>query len=129
MKITNVLDRAKALEATFLDEPEPVPGMPDAFAALKSSLQNPQFIYVSGSPSQLYPLLRSFIGTTYPPGPILLRNITFTDISKLSSLSSPDDLLAYKLAMIGRIHDWYPQKRFIAIGDSTQEDPETYGEA
>ena len=128
VKITNVLDTAKELEATFLDEAQPVEGMPDLYASLKSSLQNPQFIYVSGSPSQLYPLLHSFIGATYPPGPILLQNVTITDIAKLSSLSSPSSIQAHKLAMIDRIHDWYPQKKFIAIGDSTQRDPETYGE-
>ncbi|KAJ7228400.1 hypothetical protein GGX14DRAFT_612676 [Mycena pura] len=31
--------------------------------------------------------------------------------------------------MIDRIHGMYPNKKFLAVGDSTQQDPETYGEA
>ena len=129
MKITNVLVPAKALEATFLDDPQPVAGMPGLYAALNASLSNPQFIYVTGSPSQLYPFLRSFIDTTYPAGPILLQNVTLVDVPKVVTLASLDDLLAYKLVMVDRIQRWYPQKTFLAIGDSTQRDPETYGTA
>jgi len=35
----------------------------------------------------------------------------------------------YKLAMIDLAHGMYPSKKFLAVGDSTQKDPETYGEA
>jgi phosphatidate phosphatase APP1 len=31
--------------------------------------------------------------------------------------------------MIDRIQGMYPGKKFLTVGDSTQKDPETYGEA
>jgi hypothetical protein len=129
VKITDVLDVAKTFEATFLDDPVPVPGMPDVYNSLKSTLSNPQFFYVSGSPSQLYPFLHSFIGSTYPAGPILLQNVTLTDFSQLRNLASPDGIEVYKSAMIDRIQQIYPGKTFLTVGDSTQKDPETYGAA
>jgi hypothetical protein len=103
--------------------------MPDVYNSLKSTLSNPQFFYVSGSPSQLYPFLHSFIGSTYPAGPILLQNVTLTDFSQLRNLASPDGIEVYKSAMIDRIQQIYPGKTFLTVGDSTQKDPETYGAA
>jgi hypothetical protein len=59
----------------------------------------------------------------------MLQNITLTDISELRNLNSVDGIELYKLAMIDRIHQYYPGKTFLTIGDSTQKDPETYGAA
>lgn len=33
----------------------------------------------------------------------------------------------YKVGQINSIHGMYPQKSFLAIGDSTEKDPEVYG--
>ncbi|KAJ7594271.1 hypothetical protein C8J56DRAFT_432403 [Mycena floridula] len=129
VKISNVLNKLKLLEATFLDSPTPVAGMPDLYASLETSLKSPQFIYVSGSPFQLYPFLHDFIGASFPKGPILLRNLTITDLSSLLSFTSSDGVFEYKSAMIDRIKGIYPAKKFLVIGDSTEKDPETYGEA
>jgi phosphatidate phosphatase APP1 len=129
VKITDVLSTVSTLEATFLDDPVPVSGMPAVYASLQQSLSNPSFFYVSGSPSQLYPFIHSFIDSTYPAGPIMLQNVTLTDFSELSSLTSPDGIEVYKLAMIDRINSIYPGKTFLTVGDSTQKDPETYGAA
>jgi len=103
--------------------------MPDVYSSLQKTLSNPQFFYVSGSPSQLYPFIHSFIHSIYPDGPIMLQNVTLTEVSELKSLSSPAGIESYKLAMIDRIHSFYPGKTFLTVGDSTQKDPETYGVA
>jgi phosphatidate phosphatase APP1 len=34
----------------------------------------------------------------------------------------------YKANRIEKVHSWLPQKKVILIGDSTQSDPEAYGE-
>ena len=35
---------------------------------------------------------------------------------------------AYKVSRLKKIHRWFPDRKTICIGDSTQSDPETYGE-
>lgn len=105
--------------------------MPELYASLVKSLDSPQFIYVSGSPFQLYPFLNDFIDTAFSAskGPILLQNLTLVDIQGLLNFAGSNGVQEYKLSMIDRIHGMYPNKRFLAVGDSTQKDPETYGEA
>jgi phosphatidate phosphatase APP1 len=131
VKISNVLDKLKLVQTTLLDEPEPVAGMPELYASLATTLNSPQFIYVSGSPFQLYPFLRNFIDTSFSAstGPIFLQNLTLVDVAGLLDFAKSDGVFEYKSAMIDRIKGMYPNKKFVAIGDSTQKDPETYGEA
>ncbi|RDB19745.1 Phosphatidate phosphatase APP1 [Hypsizygus marmoreus] len=131
VKITNVLDTLAVAKSTLIDDPEPVAGMPELYASLAQSLNSPQFIYVSGSPFQLYPFLNEFIDTTYSAskGPIFLQNLTLVDIPSLLDFASSDGVFEYKVAMVDRIHGMYPGKKFLTVGDSTQMDPETYGEA
>ncbi|THH19711.1 hypothetical protein EW146_g1478 [Bondarzewia mesenterica] len=129
VKITNTLDTVKVLEATFIDDPAPVSGMPELYSYLNNALSNPAFFYVSGSPFQLYPFLNDFISTTYPNGPIFLQNLTFTNIEGLIDLvTDNDEIFEYKVGQIETIHGMYPGKKFLTVGDSTQKDPETYGE-
>lgn len=130
VKISHVLDKLALLKATLLDDPAPVTGMPELYASLARSL-NPQFIYVSGSPFQLYPFLRSFIDTTYSAsnGPIFLRNLTLVDIPEVADFVGGGNVFDYKVSMIDRIKGMYPNKKFLCVGDSTEKDPETYGEA
>lgn len=105
--------------------------MPALYSSLAKSLNDPQFIYVSGSPFQLYPFLNDFIDTTYSAskGPILLQNLTLIDIPGLLDFAASNGVQEYKVSMIDRIHGMYPNKKFLAVGDSTQKDPETYAEA
>jgi len=131
VKISHSLDTLLLAKATLLDTPVPVAGMPEVYASLAQSLNSPQFIYVSASPFQLYPFLRDFIDTTYSQsnGPIMLNNLTTTDLSSIIDFARADGVFEYKSAMIDRIQGMYPGKKFLAVGDSTQKDPETYGEA
>ena len=128
MKITNVLDTAAMLETTFLDDPVPVAGMPELYASLARTFSS-DFFYISGSMLQLYPFLHDFIDTTYSAsqGPLFLRNLT--DISDIVNILGTNGIFEYKSAVIDQIKGMYPNKKFLVIGDSTQKDPETYGEA
>ena len=106
--------------------------MPELYSHLNTALTTaagaPQVIYVSGSPVQIYPTLQPFIAANFPRGPISLRNLTFTDISEIIALANKTSILDFKLSEIEKIHSFYPNKKFVAIGDSTQFDPETYAE-
>lgn len=128
IKISNVLDTIATIKSTFLEEPKFVPGMPDLYRSLKTSLSSPQFIYLSGSPFQLYPTLRQFVNTNYQPGPILLQNLTLINIPGVLNFIQ-GATFDFKSERIDTIHSWYPAKKFLAIGDSTQSDPEIYAAA
>ncbi|KAE9390135.1 hypothetical protein BT96DRAFT_946367 [Gymnopus androsaceus JB14] len=106
--------------------------MPELYASLAQSLTHktssetipPQFIYVSGSPIQLYPFLTSFIETKFTSslGPVLLQNFSFTDDPSLI-MNSFGDGRDGKGSGNGKIE----YKSFLMIGDSTEKDPEIYG--
>ncbi len=107
-------------------------GMPDLYASLTQTLNDPPFIYITGSPYQLFPFLRDFLKASFPKsrGPIFSQNVTLADVTQvIDVLSNPNDLLDYKLSQIDRVHGIYPNKSFLTVGDSTQSDPEVYAEA
>lgn len=109
-------------------EPTPVPGMPELYAYIQSiTSASAPFFYLSASPYNLYPFLRSFRDAYYPHGPLILRDENWMTISGLlSNLTLGTE--KYKVDRIRKIHGWFPRRKIILIGDSTQSDPEAYGE-
>lgn len=102
--------------------------MPDFYKILNEQLQKPAWFYVSASPYNLYPLLHDFINQYYPPGQIFLRDASWQTLGGLlGSLTS--NVKSYKTSQIDKILGWFPQRKYVCIGDSTQEDPETYAAA
>jgi phosphatidate phosphatase APP1 len=104
----------------------PFPGVAALYRAMldgpRGNALNPLF-YVSSSPWNLYDLLAEFFRLqNIPLGPILfLRDWGLTDTEIL-----PIKNQEYKLGVIRRMMDFYPELPFILIGDSGQEDPEIY---
>ncbi|KAF6751640.1 hypothetical protein DFP72DRAFT_906743 [Ephemerocybe angulata] len=132
VKVSNVLDKVALLKSTFLETPKAVSGMPELYTSLSKSLQGPQFVYVTGSAYQFYPFLNEFIDTTYASakGPIFTQNLTVLNIPQaVEFLTSNQGTLDFKVATIDRLQTMYPQKQWLAIGDSTQKDPEAYATA
>ncbi|KAF8153193.1 hypothetical protein B0H34DRAFT_800424 [Crassisporium funariophilum] len=131
VKISNVLDTVALIKSTLLEEPKPVPGMPELYTSLAKSLNKPQFVYVTGSPFQLYPFLNKFLDTTYPnaKGPIFTQNLTVVNPVEALQFLMNGNTQAYKVSMVDRLKAMYPKKTWLAIGDSTQKDPEVYGES
>ena len=114
------------LRSTFVSEPTPIVGMPDLYAQI-NVLFSPNWFYLSASPYNLYPFLRSFLHTHYPHGPIILREASWMDLGGfLASLT--EGTQAYKRARIQKLHNWFPRRKLICVGDSTQSDPEAYGD-
>ncbi|KAK6507577.1 hypothetical protein TWF481_006004 [Arthrobotrys musiformis] len=128
IKVSNVLDKKKQIQSLFLDEHEAVEGMPQLYDMLDAKL-NPAWFYLTGSPYQLYPTLRQFIIDGYPTGPLLMKNLTFTNIKDtIEYISKEETLGGYKVEQLEKLQGYYPEKKFITIGDSTQYDPEAYAE-
>lgn len=124
IKISDVLDQPKLLARTFLEPYSAVPGMAEVYQTWQK--EGAVFHYVSGSPSPLYPALAEFLRQAgMPLGTVTLR--PFRPKSReLLSLSKPAG--AFKIRAIEDLLRRFPQRQFILVGDSGEEDPETYGE-
>lgn len=85
------------------------------------------WFYLSASPYNLYPFLRDFTHRYYPRGQLILRDASWMTIpGLLSNLTLGTQ--RYKVDRMKKLYEWLPKKKIICIGDSTQSDPEAYGE-
>ena len=124
IKISGVLDKEELLANTFLKEFRPVPGMPEVYQ--NWAKVGAIFHYVSASPWQLYPPLAEFISRErFPPGSFTLRRFRIKDRTFFNIFASPEET---KIPVIESIVSRYPDRRFILVGDSSEKDPEVYGE-
>ncbi|KAM0254648.1 hypothetical protein ACHAQJ_006557 [Trichoderma viride] len=128
IKITTTSDPVSILKETFINSPSPVPGMPELYAGIKSFLpHDTPWFYLSASPYNLYPFLKGFRDTYYPSGTFVLRDSSWKTVSGLlSSLTVGTE--EYKVDRMKKINSWLPKRKLIVFGDSTQSDPEAYGE-
>ncbi|MBA2346543.1 MAG: App1 family protein, partial [Rubrobacter sp.] len=84
---------------------------------------NPIF-YVSTGPWNLYDLLEDFLDIQgIPAGPIFLR-----DWAGLKDVLRGMDHRSHKLAVIRDLMDAHAELPFVLVGDSGQEDAETYAQ-
>ena len=98
----------------------PFEGIGDLYRALHRD-RNPLF-YVSSSPWNLYELFEDFMSINgIPPGPMLLQD---WGIDTDTLIMDPHE--RHKLAQIQTVLDYYPDLRFVLVGDSGQKDPEIY---
>jgi Uncharacterized conserved protein (DUF2183) len=115
------------LQTTFAEEPEPIAGMPEFYKHLTQKLNTPPFWYLSASPYNLYPFLHDFRSTYYPTGTLILREASWMNLAGLLT-NLTQGTQAYKTDRMEKIHRWFPRRKFVCIGDSTQTDPESYGQ-
>ena len=101
--------------------------MPQLYQSLITRLLNPTFFYLSASPWQIYLFVHEFVTTHYPVGQIILRDMSYLEFSSFVN-SWTLGTQQYKQDRMEKIHRWFPNKQFYCIGDSTQKDPEAYGE-
>ncbi|CAD6575232.1 MAG: hypothetical protein ASARMPRED_007136 [Alectoria sarmentosa] len=126
IKITMTPSPIGILRSTFVSNPTPIAGMPELYAQIATSL-NPTWFYLSASPYNLYPFLRPFLHQYYPKGTTILRDASWMDLGGfLASLTQGTE--TYKRTRIEEIHTWLPKRKVLCVGDSTQTDPEAYGD-
>lgn len=122
VKITEVTDRKKMVENTFYKPFVAVPGMAERYTAW--SRQNIPVHFVSSSPWYLYSELDSFLRRAgFPPASLSLKYFRFRDHSFLNLFKAGD---VTKPPQINQILTQYPQRKFVLIGDSGEQDPEVY---
>ena len=124
IKHSSVTDKVELLKNTFLRDFRAVEGMSELYSELAAD--EVAFHYVSGSPWQLFQPLEQFRSTTgFPEGTFHLKYFRPKDSSLFELLASQN---ATKLAAINPILDSFPDRRFLLIGDSGEQDPEIYGQ-
>jgi phosphatidate phosphatase APP1 len=126
IKYTKTSDTTGILRTTFAEEPRPITGMPQLYSRIERQFE-PTWFYLSASPYNLYPFLRGFLRDHFSPGTLILRDSSWLDISELVK-SFTVNTLEYKVDRIRKIRRWFPHRRALCIGDSTQTDPEAYAE-
>ncbi|MCJ1318647.1 hypothetical protein MMC15_003977 [Xylographa vitiligo] len=126
IKITMTMSPIGILRSTFVSTPTPITGMPELYKHI-NSLLSPSWFYLSASPYNLYTFIRPFLHQYYPKGTIILRDASWMNLSGfLESLTEGTE--DYKASRMDKIHDWLPERKVLCVGDSTQSDPEAYGD-
>ncbi|MBI4860622.1 MAG: App1 family protein, partial [Candidatus Riflebacteria bacterium] len=124
VKVTDVANRRELLANTFIRPFKAVAGMADAYACWARA--GAAFHFVSSSPWQLYPSLVEFFDQErFPRAALHLKLFRFKDSSVLSLLDKPEK---HKIPTIEAIIGRFPERTFVLVGDSTEKDPEIYGE-
>jgi hypothetical protein len=124
IKISNVRDRKALIQATFCEPFRAVPEMASIYREWANS--GAQFHYVSASPWQLYVCLNEFLITNrFPAGTFHMKTFRMKDSSALKMFGPQT---RYKSAEITELIKRTPERRFVLVGDSGEQDPELYGE-
>ncbi|KAL2752390.1 hypothetical protein ACRALDRAFT_2140531 [Sodiomyces alcalophilus JCM 7366] len=126
IKITQTGNPLGILLKTFVDSPTPIQGMPELYKHISSVIpKTAPWFYLSASPYNLYPFLREFCHQWYPHGTLILRDSSWRTVAGLlTALTLGTE--EYKTDRIRKLHRWFPKRKMILIGDSTQADPEAY---
>ncbi|KAI9144442.1 hypothetical protein BKA69DRAFT_793967 [Paraphysoderma sedebokerense] len=124
IRITEVTKPLNALKNTFCKPFVPANGMPQLYSTLIKKLSTPssplQMHYVSGSPEELAVPLQNFISQHYTAGSMDLRRFAPSE-SDMWQGTQP-----HKLIAIDSLMEIFPQRKFVLIGDSGEQDPDTY---
>ncbi|MDH3987548.1 MAG: DUF2183 domain-containing protein [Gammaproteobacteria bacterium] len=124
VKISNVTDKRSLLEHTFLLDFNAAPGMVDLYDEWQ--LDGLSLHFVSSSPWQLYsPLVEFLDASGFSPSALNLKSVRFRDETLLDLFKKGTET---KPAVIEKILNTYPDRRFVLVGDSGEQDPEVYAE-
>ncbi|KFX92828.1 hypothetical protein V490_05166 [Pseudogymnoascus sp. VKM F-3557] len=128
IKVTQTGDPIGILRSTFAADAAPVPGMHLLYKYIETVIsKSAPWFYLSASPYNLYAFLHEFISKFYPHGTLILRDASWRNLAGLLT-SLTQGTQEYKVDRMEKIHSWLPRRKMICIGDSTQSDPEAYGE-
>lgn len=125
IKISEVRDKQRLLERTFLREFEAVPAMAALYGQWAAA--GATFHYLSASPWQLYDALLEFTEKAgFPAGSMHLKLFRAKDSSFFSLFEDPQ---SYKGPLLRALIAGAPGRRFVLVGDSGEMDPEVYAGA
>jgi hypothetical protein len=124
IKITDVSDHKRLFDNTFFKDFQAVPGMPVLYRELKG--HGMPIHFVSSSPWQLYEPLMEFTSSAgYPWATMSLKDVRFRDETILNLFKQGTETKPHQIETILKR---FPKRHFILIGDSSERDPEVYGD-
>ncbi|MEX1364289.1 MAG: App1 family protein [Nannocystaceae bacterium] len=122
IKITEVHDKERLVENTFLHPFVAVPRMAEAYTRWAAA--GVAFHYVSASPLPLEGALSRFAREAgFPRGTLALRPFRWIDGTALDLLEPSED---YKREVIESIVGSFERRAFVLVGDTGERDPEIY---
>lgn len=125
IKLTGLQDARGALSRTLLEEFAAVPGMAEVYQDW--ARQGVFFHYVSVTPWQMYVPVSEFLTEAgFPEGTLELNRMRVSVRELLRMYENAGDC---KASAVESLLDRYPNRKFVLIGDSSQDDPEMYAAA
>lgn len=122
VKVTGVTVKKDLMDNTFYRDFAAVPDMAELYR--KWSRNGMDIHFISSSPWQLYPELLDFAEVhNFPWASFYLKSIRFKDSSILNLFKEG---LVTKPVQISALIERFPDRRFILVGDSGEQDPEAY---
>jgi len=123
IKASYVWKKRKLIRTTFTRVWKTTRGLPAVYQQWAAA--GAPFHYVSTTPWQLYPSLAQFAQRVgYPPGTFHLKRLRWKDRSFFDLFAKADK---YKPRLLEPILERFPDRRFVLVGDSGENDPEIYG--
>ena len=123
---TNVLNKHEMLMNTFV---RPLKALPSMASLYQNAVAVPgvRIHYVSNAPYALYPLLQQFLrGAQFPEGSMHLRAVSFKS-SIWRAVLNFKQVNTHKTEVIENLLRDFPERSFVLIGDTGEQDPEIYG--
>ena len=125
VRVTNVLNKHEMLMNTFVRPLKAVPGMASLYQNA-AALPALRIHYVSNAPYALYPLVQQFLkDAQFPEGSMHLRSVSFKS-SIWHALWHMEQPNTHKTEVIENLLQDFPERTFVLIGDTGEQDPEIY---
>lgn len=124
IKHTLVRQRREMLLNTFARPFTAVPGMADWYRRIAEQNPGAGFLYLSAGPMQMLAPVSALLGSEdFPAGAIRMRAVALRPSAWLDLAGTA----AHKRAAVEQLLADFPQRRFVLVGDSGEQDPEIYG--
>lgn len=113
LRVTKIYDPKEGLLNSFARPFVAWEDMPEIYANWSATIPNFHFHYLTTTPEQITRNYMEYIFKTYPLGSFDTRPLNFSDVSAT---------LAIRRALLDKIFQTYPGRRFVLMGDTTNSD-------
>ncbi|KAJ8127124.1 hypothetical protein O1611_g6513 [Lasiodiplodia mahajangana] len=113
LRVTKIYDPKEGLLNSFARPFVAWENMPEIYANWSATINNFHFHYLTTTPEQVTRNYMEFIYKTYPLGSFDTRPLNFSDVSATLSI---------RKALLDKIFQTYPQRKFVLMGDTTNSD-------
>ncbi|KAI0198846.1 hypothetical protein F4808DRAFT_434697 [Astrocystis sublimbata] len=113
LRITKIYDPKEGLLNSFARPFTPWEDMPEIYANWSAKIPDFHFHYLTTTPEQVTRNYMEFIYKTYPLGSFDTRPLNFSDV---------DATLAIRKALLEKIFQTFPKRKFVLMGDTTNSD-------